>query len=48
MDVTKMIGAVVAIGSVLLGGGLGAVTLQKANAAPLKQSTAQLHPVTGC
>ena len=44
MDLTKMIGAVVAIGSVLLGGGLGTATLEKANSAPLKQSASPASP----
>jgi hypothetical protein len=45
MDVAKMIGAIVAVGSVLLGGGLGATALERANSAPLKtESTSVAAP----
>jgi len=44
MDLTKMMGAAVAIGSVLLGGGLGAAALERANSAPLKQSASAASP----
>jgi hypothetical protein len=44
MKLTKMISAIVAVGSVSLGGSLGAVVLEKANAAPLAGNVSVAGP----